>query len=177
LPLGTFVAGRYSSTYLGIAVGITRTGYEITHETKGEDIAETDQYGLSVIDNVWRGGDVTCDWVSVEYRAGSLASFWPYGSVAGGAGILGQLYNPNLAGGGVPVGQLASNLAAVFALAVTAGTPAVNNPNTLAATLAILRPGYPAKLLFNSKLREVPISLRFYPYNAGANVIQHYVLT
>lgn len=175
MALGVFVAGRYSGTFDSADVGITGNGYNIQQDTELEAIAETDAYGLSVIDGVFRGGQCFCDYSSKEYKAGSLAATWPYGGTIGGAGVLGILINPGA--GNTPIGILASDLAKAFVLTSTAGTPAATSPATLTGTLALLAANSNLGLMFNSKLREVPTRLRFYPDDVGGGVIKFFTLT
>jgi hypothetical protein len=76
---------------------------------------------------------------------------------------VGQLVNA------VPIGALATNNAQAMVLTSTSGTPAASGalaPTSLTAASALLKENYPATLLFGSKLRKVPISLRFWPYVA-----------
>lgn len=164
--LGTFIAGRYSGTYNAVDVGITKEGYELEQDADIEEIGETDAWGASVIDGIWRGGNCHLQFNSEEYKAGSLAAFWPYGAGLAGPGVLGTLFDSTQVTL-LPIGQFASNIAKAMVLTVQAGTPAVNNINTLTATLALLAKNYNGKLLFNSKLREVPVRQRLYPYTVS----------
>jgi hypothetical protein len=41
-------------------------------------IDETDAFGGSVIDYVYRGGNVFLSFVSKAYKAGSITPFWPW---------------------------------------------------------------------------------------------------
>lgn len=165
MALGSFVAGRYSGTYNAVDVGMTRDGYEVEQDADIDEIGETDAWGASVIDGIWRGGNCFMQFNSEEYKAGSLGAFWPYGNaVAAGAGVLGTLLNT---AGTTPIGTLASVLAKSMVLTVTPGTPAVGTVNTLTALLALLAKNYNGKLLFTSKLREVPVRLRLYPGTTG----------
>lgn len=117
-------------------------------------IDETDLYGMSTIDAVVRGGDAFYQANFREYKAGSLTQFTtPFG------GTLGLLVNA-----ANPIGVLASGLAKALVLTSTTGTPAAAAPATLTASKALLAENYPVKLLFDSRLREVPIRMRLYPY-------------
>ncbi len=175
MALGTFVAGRYSGTYNSSDVGICKEGYELELDSDLDDIGETDAWGTSVIDGIWRGGNCFVQFTSEEYKAGSLAAFWPYGGAMGAAGVLGILYDATQTTK-LPIGQLASSIALPLVLTVTAGVPAVNNINTLTATEALLAKNFNGKLLFNSKLREVPVRLRCYPYTAS-NITKFFATT
>jgi hypothetical protein len=177
VALDTFIAGRYSGTYAAVDVGITREGYEITLDTEIEEIGETDAWGQSVIDGIWRGGNCFLQFVSTAYKAGSLAAFWPYGGSIAAAGVLGILVDDSIAAPNkLPIGQLASNIAKAFVLTAAAGTPAATTPATLTANLALLARNFSGRLLYNSKLRDVPIRLRLFPYTV-TNVTKFFAMT
>ncbi len=161
MALDTFIAGRYAGTYNAVDVGITEQGYEIQQEAKAQAIEESDAYGQSIIDLVYRGGNVFLQFESKAYKAGSLTPFWPWGSL----GVMGV------------IGRLASNVAAAMLLTATAGTPAAAAPATLTGTSSILAPNNPARLLFNSVLRTVPVRLLVLPYDSGGGVIKWFVTT
>lgn len=177
MALDTFVAGRYSGTYAASDVGITKDGYELELDSDLDDVGETDAWGTSVIDGIWRGGNCFLQLTSEAYKAGSLAAYWPYGGALAGPGVLGILYDGSQLSK-LPIGQLASNIAQALVLTVTAGTPAatLSAVNTLTATQALLAKNFNAKLLFNSKLREVPVRLRLYPYTVS-NVTKFFSTT
>ena len=137
-------------------VGICKEGYEVEQEIELDDISENDAWGASVIDGIWRGGQCHMQFTSEEYKAGSLGAFWPLGSI-------GSFVTPST----LPIGVLASTLVKAMVLTVVAGTPAAASTptlTTLTASSALLAKNFNGKLLMNSKLREVPVRLRLYPY-------------
>jgi len=149
-------------------VGITRDGIEIFQDLEMEDIGESDAYGLTVIDSIMRGGQCHFQLNSLEYIAGALAAFWPVGGTLAGNGVLGRLVNPGA--GNTPIGILASDLAKALVMTSTAGTPSAAAPATLTSSKVLLAKNNNGRLLFNSKLREVPIRLRAYPTEAAGVV-------
>jgi hypothetical protein len=152
MPLGEFVAGRYSGAYDSADVGMTKDpGYELSQTAKGEVIDDTDAYAKSIIDWVYQGGDVNLQFTSREYKTGALAAFWPYGSL----GVMSS--------SAAPMGRLASDIAKAMVLTATASTPAATKPASLTGSLAILSPNFDARLLFFPKLREVPVRLSLLP--------------
>lgn len=156
MALGSFVAGRYTGAYNAVDVGMCKEGYEVEQDMEFDDISENDAWGASVIDGIWRGGNCHVQFTSEEYKAGSLAAFWPLGGI-------GAFVTPST----LPIGVLASALAKVMLLTAVAGTPAAGSTptlTTLTASMALLAKNFNGKLLLNSKLREVPVRLRLYPY-------------
>lgn len=145
-----FVAGRYSATYAAADVGMTREGYTVAQESKNEVIEQSDQFGESVLDMIYRGGAMRCRFESKTYKAGATAPFWPWGAIG------------TLSTAAAPIGRSAYDTAASFVLTATAATPAAAAPATLTASKSILAPGS-RDLLFDSRLRHVPIELIFLP--------------
>lgn len=151
-----FIAGRYSGTYSGADVGITQNGFELEQDSDVELLNDTDAVGGTVLDWVYRGGTMFIQFESKAYKSGSIAPFWPYGAL----GVLGV------------IGRLASDIAAAMVLTSTAGTPAVASPASLTATKSLLAPNNPARLLFTSKVRNVPVRLQLLAYDSGGGVLK-----
>ncbi|HYH65748.1 MAG TPA: hypothetical protein VD866_13710 [Urbifossiella sp.] len=156
MAIGTFISGRYTGSYNSGDVGITRQGYDLEVVPKQEMIDESDAYGLTTLDWIIRGADAFLQWISREYKAGSLAAFWPYGLTLG-----------TLITAAVPVGEQARNLAKAMVLNAVANTPAAAAPASLTASKVLLAPNYNARLLFDSRLREVPVRVQLLPYESS----------
>jgi len=139
-------------------VGITDDGFELEQSSNADMIDSSDAYGDSILDWVYRGGDVSLTFLSKAYKAGAITPFWPWGAM----GVM--------LTGAAPLGRLASDVAKAMLLTATASTPAAAAPATLTGSLAILAPNSPAKLLYNSKLRQVPIKLQFLPSLSSGTV-------
>lgn len=159
------VGGRYASAWNSVNLGITEQGYDLTMALKEEVINESDAIGGSMADFFYRGGDCALRADSKEYIAGAIAAMWPFGA-------LGQIATSAL-----PIGRLASDAAKPLVLTATAGTPAATRPATLTGTNSILAPGQNSTLLFNSKLRRVPIFHQFLPYVITGSTIGWFVTT
>lgn len=153
MSLGTFIAGRYSATFNAVDVGMSDQGFELEFRFKQEEIAESDLFGLSTIDMILRGADALLRASLKEYKTGSIAALWPIGG-----GTLGKI-----ASTAVPIGILASGMAQALVLTSTANTPAAAAPATLTASKACLAPNYNPKILFDSRLRRVPIEMILLP--------------
>lgn len=168
MALGTFIAGRYSSTYdppggtAAADVGIAEEGYELSWTYSVEPIAQSDSHGDAFMDGVFRGiSNCFIQANSLEAKAGSYNPVTPWSILApSGTTYLGP---------GV-IGRLMSDVAGILILTSTAGTPAVSSPATMTATYAILAENYDVRLLFHSKLRKVPIRWRILPYSDSGTI-------
>jgi hypothetical protein len=152
------VAGHYTGTYNAVGVGYTTNGFELEQTVKQEVINDTDAYGESTIDWIYRGGDCYLMWASKVYKAGSIAPFWPWGA-------LGVMLTS-----AAPMGRLASAVATAMVLSAVANTPAASTPASLTASKSLLAPNQSGKLLYTSKLREVPVRLQILPTEASGTV-------
>ena len=166
MALDTFVAGRYAGAYNAVDVGITEGGFEVSLGSKAEMVNQTDAFGESLIDGIFRGGECEMQFQAVAYKAGSISPFWPWG------GGLGSMATP-----GAPIAQLFSNVAQAMVLSSTANTPAATSPASLTASKSILAPNNPAKLLFNSTLRKVPVRLAVLPVSDGTGGFRWFSMT
>ncbi len=159
MALDTFIAGRYSGTVNAIDVGITRNGYRLRQRLRAELLDETDAYGNALIDFVWRGGAVSLLFNSKTYKAGAITPFYMWGSL----GVLSNAADP--------IARLASDEALALVLTATANTPAAAAPATLTASKAITGPDFQGELLYDSRIREVPVELQLLPYTSASNLV------
>lgn len=160
MALETLVAGQYTATYNSVSVGITTYGFVLEQISGAEVIDQTDAYGDSIIDLVYRGGNVYCEFECKGYKPASLTPFWPWSAAMG-----------RMAASATPIGRLGSAVAAPFVLTSTANTPAAAAPASVTCSIAILAPGYPTRLLYNTQHRVVPIRLLFLPYDSSGNTV------
>lgn len=166
MAIETVVAGHYTGTYNGVPVGFTQSGFELTQETKAELINQTDAFGDSTIDFVHRGGSVYLMFESKIFKPGAITPFYPWGA-------LGVMYTP-----GAPLGRLGSAVAAAMVLTGVTGTPAqstgLSGLNRIIATLtgskSILPPDSNLKLLFDQRVRNVPVRLLLLPTDDGSGI-------
>ena len=151
MALVTTVAGPYTGTYSGNAIGLVEDGWRIIKNISKEMVTG-DLYGDSVLDGVYRGGNVTIICSGLEY-ATAIAVAYPYAAL----GVIGQ------------VGRMdsGSNIAAAIVLTAVAGTTAASSPTSLTSNSVIVTNGYSLELEFASRQRIVPLSLQCYPYNSA----------
>lgn len=162
----TVIAGRYSGVYTpqgggGLSLGILEEdGFEVSVQPKGEEINQSDAYGLSLLDFIFRGADWRCRYRGKEYGTSILQVLWPWGKGA-------QQLSPLM---GV-IGRRASDVAGSLVLTATTGSPAANSPATLTAGLCITSPNTNLPMNLTSRARIVPIEQVWLPYVvAGSDV-------
>lgn len=149
-------------------VGLMEDGYEISARPAKDVIGETDAYGSSVIDAIYRGiADVFISALALEWKAGLLNAMMPYATLApSGATFFGP---------GV-IGRLDSNVAGILIATATSATPAAAAPATMTATFAITAESFDIKWALNSKLRKMPLRWRIYPYD-DAGTVKYFTAT
>lgn len=152
------MSGAFTSTYNSVATGPTKDGYRFTHAMGGQAIDQSDTYGDSLLDWVTRGGSVRISYTCLSY-AGGISPIYPFAA---------SIWT--LAAAATPIGRLASDIASSLVLTSTTGTPAAATPATLTATKAVIPPGFSTDILYDSRLREVPVQLALLPVNSSGTV-------
>ncbi len=149
-------------------VGITADdGYRLLWTVHKQRIGNdgTDRYGLSLLENVYRGGDWSISYRAREYGVTAIQTVWPYGAQAVGNPI----FAPSMSQAGLC--DDTSLFTGILGMTVIAGTPAASNgPTTLVASHAIVADGQQMDTLFTSKLRELPVLLNLLPYAVSAGL-------
>lgn len=158
MALATFIAGAYTATYNSVSTGPSKDGYRLTMTNSQQLIEESDTYGGSLIEMIYRGGSMRIGFTALAYSSG-VNCLWPYGAT---------LYT--LATASAPIGRLASDVALSFVMSATANTPAASTPASITATKAIIPAGFSTELLYDSRLREVPVQLQFIPTASGGTI-------
>lgn len=167
INFGPIVAGPYTGTYNSVDVGFTRDGFKYGVEWMGEVQNQSDIFGDTIFDIIYRGANAQLTFTSKTFKAGSLAPFWPWGSGVSGV-LFSQIYSDT-----APIGRSARALAAAMVLTTVANTPAdlatALSPasvqlDALTASKAFLAPNQRSEILFDAKAREVPIVLTLFPY-------------
>jgi hypothetical protein len=163
MALITPVAGAYTATYeapggSALALGIQDdNGFELSVVPKGQDINLTDQYGMTLLDGIYRGMDCRLRHKTEEWSDGLMAVLTTYGDVIADP-------SPSFALGVVGINYV--TLSGTLVLTSTSGTPAATSPATLTATQALLSANNNFTIGFTSKIREVPIEYMLLPYAA-----------
>lgn len=154
MPLGTFIAGQYAGVYGAAALGTLEKGWRLRWQFHKEVIADTDAYGQTPIDSIYRGASVWIGGVFMETKAGVIAVTSPYNSYAPTGASAFEL--------GI-IGRLDTGVAGALVLTAIAGTPAASSPTSLTATLAIQEEDQ-VEQQWGPTLRKTPFMMRCLPY-------------
>lgn len=149
MSIAAVVAGSYSGTWNSVALQYTRQGFTLHWNLKVERVEESDLYGLSLIDLIYRGAQVMVDCIGKVYGAGVT------GPLAAWTGTFGTVYSA-----ASPIGQLGSGIAKALVLTAVANTPAATAGNiaTFTAALTMIRADNDFQLILDSRGRDVPLS-------------------
>jgi hypothetical protein len=146
--LANLVAGHYSVTWNGVALGATEDGWTITMTPKGE-VVTAEEWGDNELDIIHRGVTVTLDAVIKEWTTGLVQAIWfahaTFGqqSCVGQSAVLNSLVKPM-----------------VFTPACansTADASTVGLGNATTFHQCIMTPDSAAKINLNNKPRVVPV--------------------
>jgi hypothetical protein len=156
------IGGPYSMTYNSLTSGHTEEGFRIEEDLLTEEV-RGDAHGDTLVDEFYRGQNVSMRFMAIEWGAAGLATMMqPHSSTPGTRGT-----------GGI-ISRLMEALAQQIVLTALSGTPAAAAPASLTATKAV-RTGKTGYAL-TSKHRKVDLTMRFYPVVASS-VLSHYTTT
>jgi len=135
-------------------LGATQQGFTLSTIMHGERV-RGDFLGQSTVDIIYQGADIYLQWNSISFRPGSVQTMWPWG-LLGNVGTLGRL-------GSVTGGTL---FLAAAPLTTATGTPLIGQVviNALTARNAILAENLEQSLLFDNRLRTIPVRMRLLPF-------------
>ena len=161
MALFTIIAGPYTATWSAVSTGTTEDGFRVRHQVS-KLLITGDAHGDSVIDGVYRGGNVFISFTGLEYNS-LIAIFNPYGAI----GIQGQ------------VGRLdfGSSISKPMILTAVAGTTAVADPATLTASESIISENSASDIQYASRNRTVAIEMRCILYDTGGAAIGWFTTT
>lgn len=163
------ISGRYSASYgtagAEVSLGCLQNGVRLV-QSVSKQVITCDTYGDSVVDAVYRGGNVSISLEGIEYEK-AVAAVWPYGDIVSGT-------HPDIGHMGL-VGRMdvASSLTQSLLLEAAQGTPAnptgvAGSPFSIQVPYAMIDEGQRTELLLANMLRTVPLVFRCYPYTDDA---------
>jgi len=153
MAFGTWAFGPYTVDYTPAggektAVGLLEQHITMNQPAFAQDVMAS-RYAESVIDGIYRGGNVFVQLILKEWKTGSKNVMWPFDATLGQSG---------------KIGRAMSDIAGSLLLTAIAGTPAANNgPATRTFPLACFSPGHNKEVLFGNVERNVPIIMQCYP--------------
>jgi hypothetical protein len=153
------VSGPYVGTFSALPIGTNHDdGYEMAATLQGQEIRETDAYGMTLVEAIYRGQNWRIRLRGLEWKSGLLAILQGFGAQQPLAqGLLG----PYLANIGDRWSKFSSTL---LLTAILANPPTV--PLSLTALLASFAPNTTSAFLMTSKMRELPLEMVLLPYSA-----------
>lgn len=176
MAIGVFIAGAYTSTYTPpsgspASLGLTEQGYRIAHNFRYQEIAETDIYGETPLDVIFRGARCEISGLLHEVLAANFRMMFPFtGTVTPTGATTHQI--------GVG-GYIGSDLAGALVLTAVATTPAAvaAAPATQTFPKCIPAAGFDFERTYNSKLRQTPFRLMALPHVAGTGNVYFWAAT
>lgn len=156
LPISGPYVGTFNAKHLGV---MNDDGYVLTFTVQGQEVNETDAYGMTLVEAIYRGANWRCRIRGMEWnKTGLLALLQMFGQDAQVTPD-GTQFDPALGN----VGDRWSDYAFPLVLTAILGDPP-SIPQTLTATNACLAPQQATEMMLTSKLREMPIEMVLLPY-------------
>lgn len=151
--LVTIVAGRYSSTYNSVDLGVTNDpGYTLSFTPSWELVSRTDAFADNVIEGIWLGlTQVSVNFITKEIKAGPYTAMTPFITFAPTGA---QTFGSGL------VGRRATDLALSLVMSATALTPAASTPASMTFLYAQIHEGVNVDMIFGPKHRTIPLKFR-----------------
>jgi hypothetical protein len=149
------ISGPYVGTWQALPLGtLSDDGYEVSCTLQGQEVNETDAYGMTLVEGIWRGQNWRCRLRGLEWKTGLLSILQMFGQT-GAAGSL----TPILAN----IGDRWTKYCQSLVLTAILGNPPTT-PQTLTAVNAGFAPNTQSQFLKTSKVRELPLELVLIPY-------------
>jgi len=152
VPISGPAIGLFNALPLGT---LSDDGYELSCTVQGQEVNETDSYGMTLVEAIYRGQNWRCRMRGLEFdKTGQLALLQMFGK-SGAARSL----TPIL----VQVGDRWTTYNKTLLLTSILGDPP-SFPATITALSAGLAPQQQTAFMITSKVREMPFELVFIPY-------------
>lgn len=133
------------------SLGMVDNVHRFTRAAAAEDVGNTNLYGSTVIDGIYRGGQMFVMLTIKEWPAYIRDILWPFATNFGDVG---------------QVGRMLSSMAGAIVLTPVEGTPAyVKDPIIRTFGKAIISPEHNVDIPLGPTARDVPLVFRCFPYN------------
>jgi hypothetical protein len=154
------ISGPYTATFGGLPFGVQDdAGYEMSVTIQGQEMNETDQFGMTLVEGIYRGQNWRMRNRGLEWKTGLLSALQMFGQT-GAAGTL----TPLLAN----IGDRWTKFSLPLVMTAILGNPPTT-PQSITATNAGIAPNSQSVFNGTSKLRELPLEFCLIPYVAVVN--------
>lgn len=157
------IAGPYVGTYNAFPFGtLNDDGFELSATIQGQEVAESDAYGMTLVEAIYRGANWRLRLRGLEWKQGLVNSLQIFGQ-SGASGTL----TPTLAN----IGDRWTKYCQALVLTAILGNPPTT-PQSLTAVTAGIAPNSSSAMNMTSKVKELPIELVLFPYvSAGSGSV------
>lgn len=157
------VSGPYLGTYQAFPLGVQNDdGYILQGTVQGQEVSESDAYGMTLVEAIYRGQNWRCRLRGLEWnKSGLLNAMQIFGTAAGSP-------PNNLAPTLANIGDRWTKYCQALLLTAILGNPP-SIPQSLTATNAGIAPNSSYEMMFTSKVRELPLEFVLIPYVSGGS--------
>ena len=160
------ISGPYVGLFNAQALGVQNDdGFQLLCTLQGQEVNETDAYGLTLVEAIYRGQNWRCRLRGLEWKSGLLNILQMFGQSGAVTTLTPVLQN---------IGDRWSKFCQTLVLTAILGNPP-STPATITSTNAGFAPQYQTEFMFTSKVRELPLELVFLPYAAVVGSITYNV--
>jgi hypothetical protein len=158
------ISGPYTATWNALPMGtLNDDGYVLTYTVQGQEINESDAYGMTLTEAIYRGGNWRLRIRGLEANKTGLNTLLQmFGTTVSTTPPIPATSTliPALAN----IGDRWTKYCQALVLTAILGNPPTT-PQGLTATNAGLAPQQATEMMFTSKMREVPIEMVLLPYS------------
>lgn len=152
------ISGPYTATWNALPLGTQHDdGYELRCTLQGQEVNESDAFGMTLVEAIYRGMNWRCLFRGLEWNKSGMLSILQAFGQTGAAGT----FNPTLAN----VGDRWTKFTQSLVLTAILGNPPTT-PQSVTALGAGFAPNSQSSMLLTSKMRELPLELTLLPYSA-----------
>lgn len=158
------ISGPYTGTWNALPLGtLSDDGYELVCTVQGQEVNETDAFGMTLVEGIYRGENWRCRIRGMEWnKTGLLSLLQMFGQTGATTTLTPQLVN---------IGDRWTKYCQSMVL-----TAILANPPTMPQTLTALNTGLAPNSQMGpfdltSKLREMPLEMVLIPYASGSPAV------
>jgi hypothetical protein len=173
VPISGPAVGSWNAFPLGT---LNDDGYELQCTLQGQEISETDAYGMTLVEAIYRGMNWRCRFRGMEWnKQGLIDIVQAFGTAGGTVGVpsFPTVFAPALGA----IGDRWTKYSQTLLLTSILGNPpsgiglGAGTPQTLTALSAGFAPNSNTAFQITSKAREMPLELTLLPYAQGSPAV------